>query len=145
MEDLDKIENTHIEPLEDEKNDDFSFLTGLLLKEELVSIIHLNKQLIELIFAPLETNESIIDEKFEFHFQGNKYSCYYDIATDVLKTFANAFREEKDYSKSTRSNNRKQAGGVSLQEDEPGRHYARPCKGLLSASNPSKIRRYAPG
>ena len=84
------------------KSTNFSLLKDVILPKELVAILHKEKNELEFIYVPLKKEESFLTRSTNFYHKGILFETRFDEPSEVLKIFADGFREtgpatESDY------------------------------------------------
>ncbi len=82
-----------------DNNDDLNFLNELLFPEELMAIYSLSDGFIEVFAYPLDPEEDLIKRKFNFNYKGKEFRCRWKNPTIAFEKIANAFREDKEESR----------------------------------------------
>lgn len=74
------------------KGEDLSFFDTIVLPEEFSAIIHKDEKCIEFIFAPILSDNIVIDRKFEFNYNNESFIVSYESPSPILETLAKNFR-----------------------------------------------------
>jgi hypothetical protein len=82
-----------------DKTDDLNFLNDLFFPEELMAIYSLSDGFIEVFAYPLDPEEDLIKRAFNFNYKGREFKCCWKTPTKSFEKIANAFREEKEESR----------------------------------------------
>ncbi len=82
-----------------DKLDDLSFLNDLYFPEDLMAIYSITEGFIEVFAYPLEPDDDIVKRKFNFNYKGKEFKCSWKTPTQSFEKIANAFREEKEESR----------------------------------------------
>ncbi len=91
-----------------EKTIDLSPIQNLSFPPEFSAILHLDKQILEIIFSPLPPNYSLIGRAFDFHFEGELFKAEYKESSEAFKIIATAFREKDSANSKTEYRNLKE-------------------------------------
>lgn len=87
-----------------EKKDDLTFLNDLFFPEELMAVYSLNQRYMEVFAYPLDPEDDIVKRSFDFNYKGRTFKCSWKTPTDSFERIANAFREEKEESRTSYRN-----------------------------------------
>lgn len=75
------------------KNEDFSDFGKIFFPIELSAMYHIETKKLEVIFAPLISDNSIIQRKFNFFYNGIEFQATFENPTNIFQTIAKGFQE----------------------------------------------------